>query len=117
MIGEPRGQVLWCYTVDDLPRTGISKRKWSLAVPEDQVICRINDCAWNIIIEMTDVFYAAPGDVITPQLERPPESGDWWDKVINRDVKAHRYISALIRHPVPETWVVESGDWRVRSVS
>jgi hypothetical protein len=114
LIGEPAGQIIWCYTIDDIPCTGTAKRKWTLEVPEDKIICRINDCAWNIITEMTDQFRRDPGDTITDQLALQPVSGDWWDKIIDHDVMAHRYISALIRHPIQASWVVEDRLWQAR---
>ncbi len=91
--------------------------KWVLDVPEEQIICRINDCAWNIIIEQTDRFRAPPGDSIIVELSRPPESGDWWEKIIEHEHKAHYYISALIRHPIPDSWVVDDRNWGIKSLA
>jgi hypothetical protein len=109
-IGQLDGQIVWCYTIGDhIRRTGIPKRLWCLDLPDNQVLCSIDDIAWNKIMGQPEFWMP---DELKHEWNRQPQTGDWWDELIIPD-KANRFLwSALIRHPVPEHFVTGRVDWQ-----
>jgi|GEM_PF-5141345 len=109
-IGELDGQIVWCYTVNQhIPRTGIRKLLWCLDVPDDDVLCVVDDIAWNKII--------GKGQISLPrrfrqEWNRQPKTGDWWDELIVADNTPAFLRTALIRYPLPQNFVVEKLDWQ-----
>jgi hypothetical protein len=112
-IGQPDGQVVWCYTVDDyIPRTGIVRVLWCLDVPDDRILCFLDDVAWNKIIGQKQV--ALPRR-LQNEWDRQPRTGDWWDELFVSDNMPELLRTALIRHPVPKHCVTKRLDWQVNS--
>ena len=84
---------------------------WALEIPEDQIICRIDDIAWNKIIGRKGI--ALPRR-LKGEWDRLPKSGDWWDELIVRENAIGYLRSAIVRHPVPAAWVAEKYVWRAK---
>ena len=110
-IGRPDGQIVWCYTVNDhIPRTGIAKVLWCLDIPDDRILCFVDDIAWNKIIGQNQV--ALPRH-LRHEWDRQPKTGNWWDELVVSDNVPGLLTTALIQHPVPETYVRTRLDWKV----
>jgi hypothetical protein len=128
-LNIPDVQIVWCYTRHgDYPLTGIEHREWHLAVPPDEIIACTDGLVWNRIIgkppgattEMYDKWRQEarqlyPHDATSrhrheqEQLQQfrneSPPPGGWWSRLV---VPLHdgEMISAIIRHPVRESWIV-----------
>jgi hypothetical protein len=112
-IGQADGQVIWCYTTfDHVPRTGIPKLLWCLDVPDDRILCCVDDIAWNRIIGQNQV--ALPRH-LQHEWDRQPKMGDWWSELLLANNMPGPLRTALIRHPVPEQFVTERLEWHVDS--
>ncbi|MGB7161058.1 MAG: hypothetical protein WBD40_23555 [Tepidisphaeraceae bacterium] len=112
-IGQPDGQIVWCYTTgDQIARTRTPRVLWRLDVPGHEILCCVDDVAWNNII-------GARGIALPPHLQhewnRQPRTGDWWDELIIPDKLAGRLRTALICHPVREDYVTERLNWQARA--
>jgi hypothetical protein len=117
LIGEPNGQIIWCYTCGcRLPSPNAGKMLWALEVPRDQIICRIDDFVWNKIIDQycsvldrcwsgCDTLKQGCEKVLRDCNQRKPKTGDWWDELIIRREESGYFRSALIRHPIDPDWV------------
>lgn len=110
-IGEPDGQIAWCYTIDDhIPRTGIPKVLWRLEVPDDRILCFVDDIAWNKIIGQNQVSLPRH---LQHEWDLQPKTGNWWDELLVSDNVLGHLRTALIRHLVPEPCVTTRLDWKV----
>jgi len=112
-IGQPDGQIVWCYTVrDHIPCTGIVKLLWCLEVPSDEILRCIDDIVWNKIIGQNQV--ALPRH-LQHEWSRQPITGDWWDELFVSDNAPGLLRNALIRHPVAEDYVTARLEWHINS--
>jgi hypothetical protein len=100
-IGRPDGQIIWCYTVCKFPRD-VSKVVWCLEVPEEAILFRIDDIAWNKIIRQPLIRLPRGRE---NEWNRRPRTGDWWDELLIDDNASDYLRSALILHPIPEAWI------------
>lgn len=108
-IGELDGQVIWCSTTSEgIPKTGIKKTLWYLEVAPSRVICRVNNIAWNKILGISRI--ALPRG-FRDECNRQPIEGDWWKELISFEEHSGLLWSALIRHPVSPSEVVEKREW------
>jgi hypothetical protein len=108
-LGESEGQIIWCHTTDHLTKpTSTPRVLWAIEIPENKIICRVDDIAWNKILNKEEIFL--PKD-LKCEWNRKPRTGDWWDELIVRNNVNGYLRSALIRHPVSDVWVRERIDW------
>ena len=125
-LQEPDGQIIWCCSCDCLlPRTGTPKSLWSLRVPDDEIICRIDDYAWNKIIgkacdmpprcrsrsRSESLINSCNAVLRARRTQLEPKGLTWWDELIARDQASGYFRSVLIRHPAPNAWVEERQNW------
>jgi hypothetical protein len=122
-IGEPEGQIIWCYTCDCvLPRTGTPKVLWTLEVPEDQITCRIDEYVWHKIIgqpwsqpprcrSRCETLRGKCDQLLRACEHGRPITNDWWNKLIVPDGTSGFILSALVHHPVSVSWVTGNDEW------
>ncbi len=130
LIQIPDGQIIWCYTQNDrLEKKKDEKILWPLDVPEDGIICFVDDLVWNRLLGIECAVgkgkhrqwdaealrkFAGQSDAMREYQEQcrkdfwaqKPKSGDWWDELFVEE--PGECISAIIRHPVPVEWVDSS---------
>lgn len=121
-------QIIWCFTSRKEAETGMCEVEWSLDVPDSDILAFVDGFVWNRILEIRchvprrlyqhwrsealslypnnlqerDKFVDAKTEDYWSQ--EPPEDG-WWSCLFVDD-PAGEAVSALIRHPVPEEWVM-----------
>lgn len=130
IIKVPDGQILWCSTLNNIPKTSIPRFVSTLEVPECYLIKYIDDIKWNQILgnpvpltlrysrpikaKANDKFPNDPQKRRTFENEledefwenKPPEEELW--KNLFLDKPDEDGSSALIKHPIPEEWIIES---------
>jgi hypothetical protein len=130
LIEVQDGQIVWCYTRrQDVPKTGTPKILWSLEMPKSSVIRYIDDIMWNCILGikvcLTPTYKRnikakaatmSPNDprrrrIFERQLEKefwenkPPVKELWNNLLLDKAVDGS---PALIKHPVPDDWIIGS---------
>lgn len=135
LIGIPNGQVIWCLTSrDDVVKTGVHLVLWDLEVPDSEIIAFIDDIAWIRIIgekcclprktwlqwrQRAIEQYGSETDKVDAYVDarrrefrnQKPPKGDWWKSLLLSSSEGAS-VSAIIRHPVPQSWVVEKREWQ-----
>ena len=130
LIRMPDGQIIWCYTrKKDICKTGTPKIMWTLEVPEDSVITYIDDIMWNCILGIrvcltlsyrrpirAKVEKEFPNDPCNQKIlekefvkkfwENKPPAEELWEKLLLD--KAVDGFPALIKHPIPDDWIIKS---------
>ncbi len=130
LIGIPDGQIIWCYTrKEDICITSEPIIMYTLEVPEDSVITYIDDIMWNCILgkrPRLTLSYRRPieaeagkkfpkdpykrrnleKELVNEFWENKPPAGELWEKL--RLDKAVDSSSALIKHPIPDDWIIKS---------
>jgi hypothetical protein len=125
----PDGQLIWCYTYDDIKKTNKKIIKYELYVPKSEIICFIDDLVWNRILgkecevrsdmrhqwnkEACEKFPNNPKASKAYEKKclenfwaQKPKSGDWWDELFVKSTGEG--ISALIKHPISSEWIHKS---------
>ncbi len=124
------GQIIWCYTrKEDICITSKPMIMYTLKVPEDSVITYIDDIMWNCIlgnqVRLTPSYRRPirakvekkfPNDscnqiILEKELEnkfwenKPPAKELWKKLLLDKAVDG---FSALIKHPIPDDWIIKS---------
>ena len=98
---------------------------WVLEIPEDHIICRVDDFVWNKIIgqpcgqppqcrsRCENLSKSCNGLLRMREERQTPNAGGWWDELIVNDGSGGYFRSALIRHPVRDDWIKETNKWSV----
>jgi hypothetical protein len=104
-------QIIWCYTNADAHyKSPIVETEWSLDVPDAQVLAFVDDLVWNRIL---GIKCALPRPLCRDWTEeqvaafwaRKAPPGGWWNCLFVNHGKGDS-TSALIRHPIPQEWVI-----------
>lgn len=113
MLGVERAT--WCYDRQDafhIP-LGAPMQIFTLRVPEDGVLAKINsDIWWHVCSDLNvypEFFYDlsdAAYDAATKEWDQTHPNADAWKANIFREGDSMEY---LLPNPVPPDWVVESG--------
>ncbi len=133
-----RDQLIWCYLHredhSETPITCEIEREWELEAPEDEDhVLFIDDLVWNKILGgpcafpthlqswlYDEALKKNPRDScqqkqfeqqIEDELWEPEPSEVLWDKLILATLSeavVPGWASALVRHPIPCTWVIKS---------
>jgi hypothetical protein len=83
----------------DFPKGGTPTKLWDIEVDEDQIICRIDDVAWNRIIKQP-LELPPHMNHLQSELDRKPPKRGWWDELIVKKQENGYLRSAIIRHPI-----------------
>lgn len=123
-------QLIWCWTdIGDVRADGYrDKRVWELNVPVDRVLCYVDDVIWGAIRKEQVALPKVDRDAIHQQaLQRNPADmgqayreceaeyrasllvGDPWSRLMREQPCEGR--SALLKHPIPEAWVVRREEY------
>jgi hypothetical protein len=128
-----RDQIVWCWTrPDEHIDVDTTEVKWSLEVPESEILTLIDDFVWSRILYGDRVqdchpprrlqrewwdraleVYPDDSESRTNFLKKQhqdywnqePPSGDWWNHVFVNDTNRDS-TSAIIPHPIKREWVV-----------
>ena len=122
-------QVIWCCTKPvDRRHLSPDEFEWVLEVPDSEVLALIDDHVWNRILGLRchpperlrnqwrdRALELFPNDADGRERQRAeqehayfaqePPSGDWWNHVFVDNLEGDS-ISAIIRHPLEDEWIV-----------
>ena len=118
-------QIIWCYVrrddYHDLPK--LTRVEWALDVPDTEILAITDAYIWNKILrihtyprslyfewlEYAPTDGAARVEFIEHKIEEyhaqlPPDGG-WWSQLFITDTMPEG-ATVLLKHPIPEAWVV-----------
>jgi hypothetical protein len=122
-------QVIWCCTKPiDRRHRSLDEIEWVLEVPDAEILALIDDHVWNRILGLkchppqrlrdqwrdraldlhpndSDARERYHAEQERSYFAQEPPSGDWWNHVFVDDLEGDS-ISAVIRHPVRQEWIV-----------
>lgn len=126
-------QVIWCFLrrEDHVEIAGAPEIEWELEVPDNCILCFVDNIVWNKILCIrctvpsairhqwfAEALRREPGDIDKRhQIEQQLKDEFWkqespevlWDKLIlSKPSEATVSACAVLRHPVPREWVVKS---------